>query len=85
MFVKGYRFLSFAKNTSKNMGKKWVKAKVVSEIRKILIILNKSATAPFKTISQRAIQETAEETHDFIRNKIAEELKQFQLKKNWTW
>ena len=57
---------------------------MVSESRKILIILNKSATAPFKTISQRAIQETAEETHDFIRNKIAEELKQFQLKKNWT-
>ena len=71
MFVKGYRFLSFAKNTSKNMGKKWVKAKVVSEIRKILIILNKSATAPFKTISQRAIQKTAEETHEFIRKQFA--------------
>ena len=57
--------MSFAKNTSKNMVKKWVKAKVVSTIRKILIILNKSATAPFKTISQRAIQKTAEETHEF--------------------
>ena len=53
------------------MGKKWVKAKVVSTIRKILIILNKSAIAPFKTTSQRAIQKTAEETHEFIRKQFA--------------
>ena len=62
VYVKGYRFMSFARSMSNKYGKKHVdKAK-------------KSATDAIKTASKRAIQKTAEATGDLVGNKIADEI-----------
>ena len=67
IFVKGYGFLSFAKNMgnniSKNLSDKYS--------QKRLDHAKQSATDAFQTASQRAIQKTAEVTGDLIGNKIA--------------
>ena len=69
-YVKGYVFLSFAKNTGKNIGKnisgKYSQRLVDSAIR--------SATDAVKTASKRAIQKTAEATGFLIGNKIANKI-----------
>ena len=64
-YVKGYRFLSFAKNIGKsfsNYGQKLVDSP------------KKSVTDAFKTASKRAIQKTAEATGDLVGNKIADRI-----------
>ena len=55
-YVKGYGFLSFAKNMSNKYGKKLVDT------------AKKSATDAIKSASKRAIQKTAEATGDLISN-----------------
>ena len=66
IFVKGYGFLSFAKNIGKNIGTSI--AKNLSGIcsQKLLDHSKQSATDPLKTASKRAIQKTAKATCDFI-------------------
>ena len=60
--VKGYGFLSIAKNLSNKYSQKLIdKAKT-------------STTDALKTASKRAIQKTAEATCDFIGNKIADKI-----------
>ena len=56
IYVKGYGFLSFAKNMSNKYGKKLVDT------------AKKSATDAIKSASKRAIQKTAEATGDLISN-----------------
>ena len=72
-YVKGYGFLSFARNidthaakVAKNMSNKYS--------QKLDDIAKKSATDAIKTASKRAIQKTAEATGDLIGNKIAEKI-----------
>ena len=72
IFVKGYGFLSFAENMSKNIGKK-VKTWVVNTARNFLIIPNNLPDV-LKTISKRAVQKTAEATGDLIGNEFADEI-----------
>ena len=62
--VKGYGFLSFAKNIGKNISNKYS--------QKLVDTAKKSATDAIKTASKRAIQKTAEATEDLIGNKIAD-------------
>ena len=62
IYLKGYGFLSFAKNISKNLGNK--------SSQKLLDTAKKSTTDAIKTGSKRAIQKTAEATGDLIGNKI---------------
>ena len=50
-YVKGYGFLSFAKNIGKNLSNKYG--------QKLLDSAKKSATEALKTASKRAIQKTA--------------------------
>ena len=71
--IKGYGFLSFAKNfrihtskVAKNMNNKYS--------QKLLDSAKKSATDAIKTTSKRAIQKTAEATGDLIYNKIANKI-----------
>ena len=71
--IKGYGFLSFAKNfgihtskVAKNMNNKYS--------QKLLDSAKKSATDEIKTTSKRAIQKTAEATGDLIYNKIADKI-----------
>ena len=52
IYVKGYGFLSFAKNMSKSLSNKYS--------QKLLDSAKKSTTDAIKTASKRAIQKTAE-------------------------
>ena len=72
IFVKGYNFLSFAKNMGKNIGK--VKTWAVNIARSFLIMLNNLQQMQLKLVSKRVIQKTAEATGDLIGNKIADKI-----------
>ena len=81
IFVKGYGFLSFAKNMGKNMGKNISQSLsgkynlgILAMCEKLLDHAKKSATDALKTASQRAIQKTAKATCDLIANKIANKI-----------
>ena len=66
IYVKGYGFLSFAKNMGKTLSNK--------HGQKLLDSDKKSTTNAIKTASKIAIQKTAEATGDLIRNKIADKI-----------
>ena len=65
-YVKGYGFLSFAKNMGKNLSNKYG--------QKLIDIAKKSATDAIKTASRRAIQKNTDATGDLIGNKIADKI-----------
>ena len=62
IYVKGYGFLSFAKNIGNKYGKK------------LFDTTKKSTTDAIKAASKIAIQKTAEATRDLIGNKIADKI-----------
>ena len=66
IYVKGYGFLSFAKNMGKSLSNKYD--------QKLLDSAKKSTADAMKTTSKRAIQKTAETTRDLIGNKIADKI-----------
>ena len=70
-FVKGYEFLSFAKNMGKNIGKNISKNLSGIYSQKLLDHTKQTATDVLKTTSKRVIQKVAEATCDLIGNKIA--------------
>ena len=70
IYVKGYRFMSFARSMSGKYGKKLVGT------------AKESATDAIKTVSKRAIQKTAEATGDLIGNKIADKITSVSKKKS---
>ena len=63
IYVKGYGFLSFAKNMGKNLSNKYGQKRFDSA--------KKSTTDAIKTASKKAIQKTEEATGDLIGNKTA--------------
>ena len=65
-YVKSYGFLSFAKNTGKNISNEYS--------QKLFDTAKNSATDAIKTASKRAIQKIAEATGDLIGNKIADKI-----------
>ena len=67
IFVKGYGFLSFDRNMSKNISKNLS----CKYSQKLLGHDKQSATDALKTASKRAIQKIAEATGYLIGNKIA--------------
>ena len=73
IYVKGYGFLSFAKNMGRHTNKV---AKSLSNkySQKLLDSAKKSTTDAIKTASKRAIQKTAEATGDLIGNKITDKI-----------
>ena len=74
IFVKGYRFLFFAKNIGKNIGEN-ISEILSSKYSLTLLDHAKQSTADaFKTASKRAIQKTAEATSDLIGNKIVDRI-----------
>ena len=75
VFVKGYGFLSFAKNIVEKIGKNISKSSSVKYIQKFLDHAKPSATVEFKTNSKKVIQKTAEATSDLISNKVANRMK----------
>ena len=69
-YVKGYGFLSFAKNMGKSLSNKYG--------QKLLDSAKKSTTDAIKTVSKRAIEKTAKATRyliDKITDKITSVLK----------
>ena len=62
IYVKGYGFMSFAKNLSNRYS------------HKIIDTTKKSARDSIKTASQRVIQKAAEATGDLVGNKIADKI-----------
>ena len=66
IYVKGYGFLSFAKNMGKSLSNKYG--------QKLLDSAKKSTTDAIKTASKKAIQKTAEETGDLTGNIIADKI-----------
>ena len=66
IYVKGYGFLSFAKNMGKNLSNKYG--------QKLLDSAKKSTIDAIKTASKRAIQKTAPATGDLIGNKIVDKI-----------
>ena len=64
--MKGYGFLSFAKNMGKNLSNKYG--------QKLFDSAKKSTADAIKTASKTAIQKTAEATGDLIGSKIADEI-----------
>ena len=66
IYVKGYGFLSFAKNMGKSLSNNYG--------QKLLDSAKKPTRDAIKTASKRAIQKTAETTGNFIGNKIADKI-----------
>ena len=73
IYVKGYEFLSFAKNMGKSSSNKYG--------QKLLDSAKKSITDAIKTAPKRAIQKTAEATGALIGNKIADKITSVSKKK----
>ena len=76
IYVKGYGFLSLAKNMGKSLSNKYG--------QKLLDTANsaKSTTDAIKTASKRAIQKTSEATGDLIGDKIADKITSLLKKKS---
>ena len=74
MFVKGYGFLSFAKNMRRIIGKNISKSLNSKFTETLLDHTKQSATDALKTVSKRAIQKAATATGDLIGNKIADKI-----------
>ena len=68
------KFLSFAKNMSKNIGKNVSKKLRGKYSQKLLDHAKQSATDALKTNSQRVIPKAAEATGGLIGNKIADRI-----------
>ena len=66
IYIKGYVFLSFAKNMGTHLSNKYGQKRLNSA--------KKSTTDAIKIASKRAIQNTAEATGDLLGNKIADKI-----------
>ena len=73
IYVKGFGFLSFAKNMGKSLSSKYGQKRLDSP--------KKSTKDAMKTASKRAIRKTAEATSDLIGNKIADKITSVSKKK----
>ena len=74
IYVKGYGFLSFAKNMGKSLSNKYG--------QKLLGSAKKSTTDAIKTALKRTVQKTAEASGDLIGNKIANKIISVSKKKS---
>ena len=72
--VKGYEFLSFAKNMDKNFGKNIIQNLSSKCGQKFLDHPKQSGTYTFKAASKRGNQKSAEVIGHLVGNKIADEI-----------
>ena len=73
IYVKGYGFLSFAKNAGKSLSTKYG--------QKLIDSAKKSTTDAIKQASKKVIQKTAKATGDLTGNKIADKIASVSKKK----
>ena len=71
IFVKDYRFLTFAKNMGKNIGTNISKNLIGKYSQKLFDHAEQYPTDALKTNSKRAIKKIAEATGNLVGNKIA--------------
>ena len=81
IYIKDYRFLSFAKNMGRHTNKVAIN-RVNKYSQKLLDSAKKSTTDAIKAASKRAIQKTAQGTSDLIGNKIADKITSVPKKSN---
>ena len=74
IYLKGYEFLSFAKNMGKSLSNKYG--------QKLIDSAKRSTTDAIKTTSKRAIQKIVKATGDLIGNKIADKITSVSKKSN---
>ena len=74
IYVKGYGFLSFAKNVGKSLSNNYG--------QKLIDSGKKSTTDAIKTASKKAIQKIAEATGDLTGNKIVDKITSVSKKPN---
>ena len=72
--VKGYGFLSFAKNVGKSLSNKYAATSATNVAQKLLDSAKKSTTDARRTASKGVIQKIAEAAGDLIGNKIADKI-----------
>ena len=72
--VKGYGFLSFAKNKGKSLSNIYAATSATNVAQKLLDSAKKSTTDAIRTASKRVIQKIAEAAGDLIGNKIADKI-----------
>ena len=72
--VKGYGFLSFAKNMGKGLSNKYAATSATNVAQTLLDSAKKSTTDARRTASKRVIQKIAEAAGDLIGNKIADKI-----------
>ena len=75
ILVKGYGYLSFAKNMGKNIGKNISKNLPIKYSHKPLDHIKQSAADALKAVSKTAIQKTAETTGEWIGNEITNKIR----------
>ena len=78
--VKGYGFLSFAKNNGKSISENISKCLSGKYSQKLLDHAKQSATDAIKIASKRVNRKIADATGDSIRNKIANKIMQVSKK-----
>ena len=70
-YVKGYRFLSFARNFGDKYGKSMTSSKTV---KKLMDDATKTSKNFAKIAGKRVIHKTAEATGDLVGNKVADKI-----------
>ena len=78
IFVKGYRFLSFAKNMGKNIGKNISKSLSSQYSQKLLDHLNNLQQMHLKLLQKESFKKTAEATGHLIGTKIVNKITKTQ-------
>ena len=73
-YVKGYGFLSFARNFGDKYGKKLMNTATKVGSKKIIDITKKQGSEFAKTAGKKIVQKSAEATGDLIGNKIADKI-----------
>ena len=74
IFIKGYGFLSFAKNMRKNVSKSINKIISGKYSQKLLGYTKQSPSDPLKTTFKKAIKKTPEATGDLTGNEIVDKI-----------
>ena len=74
LFVKGYWFLSLARNIGRFIGKNISKNLSSKYSQNLLDLATQSGTHAFKSATKMAFQKTADTTGDLIRNKTTDRI-----------
>ena len=81
-YVKGYSFLSFARNFRDTYGKKLMNTATKLRSKKIIDITKKQGSEFAKTAGKNIVKKSAEVTGDLTGNKMADKITSLENSKN---